>query len=481
MDPFIKKALPWISFILLINFAVPPFQNPDEPQHFAAIMRFARGQDKSEETNKDIIRFMDRGEWWRFIGIGHPTLLPDKLEKVPFLMGYYNVTDYTILLNEVLLYHFLIGKSLGILAENNIGLAYYLARFITILIFAGALFLLYSLFSSLESNLGLTNGSTLFGSGFLFILFMPQFIVAACAVNPDSLSIFIGAIFFYMAFSLLIRGQKASYMIGLFLAAICGVVLDRSNFLLIPLSFLAVLLSTMKKNWRKTLTVIFIFVASCTALYLALHFLLPAQVEKAFLYAKSNLAQSSFGSIFSLEQMNRTFLRGLMDSFLLKFGWSAYESIPIAYLIWKISIAISGIGILFWLARVVLTERKGRGLESVPKDALSVGTFASARLPRMVIFSMMAVFLQVLAIRLVVTPDNLYMQGRYFFPLIAPIAFLFVLGVKSFFDPFSKKAELGVLAVKAFLILEFFFLNYALWHDIIPVFHMTLKSAHPGI
>jgi len=424
---------------------------------------------------------MDRNEWWRFIGIGRPVSLPEKLEKVPFLMGYHEVADYTRLLNDVLFYHFLLGKSLGVSAKSDIGFAYFLARLITVLIFVGALFVFYSLFRRPALNPGQAGETALFGSGFLFILFLPQFIVAACAVNPDSVSIFVGAVFFYMAFSILMGKQRVGALTGLFFAAVCGSVMDRSNLSLIPLSFLVILLGVGRKNWRKTLALILVFIGAFAALYFAFHLFLPAQIEKVLSNAKSYLSRASFGEIFSLSPMNRIFLRGLMDSFLLKFGWSAYESIPIAYFIWKIFLAISGLGIVFWSARAVIAKRKGRETASIPEDALIVGTSVGARLPRMVFFSLTAAFLQILAIRLVATPDNLYIQGRYLFALIAPLAFLFVFGLKEFFDAFSKKAELGALVLKAFLIFEFFFLNYALWHDIIPVFHLTLKSAHAGV
>jgi hypothetical protein len=37
------------------------------------------------------------------------------------------------------------------------------------------------------------------------------------------------------------------------------------------------------------------------------------------------------------------------------------------------------------------------------------------------------------------------------------------------------------VAVFVFLLFQFFFVNYVIWCYLIPVFHITVKSPHPGL
>jgi hypothetical protein len=70
-------------------------------------------------------------------------------------------------------------------------------------------------------------------------------------------------------------------------------------------------------------------------------------------------------------------------------------------------------------------------------------------------------------------------QGRYLFPVVFPIAFIFIMGLKTLFDMFHKKG--GQIAIAVFLAFEFIFFNYAVWNYIIPIFHLAVRSPHPGL
>ena len=127
---------------LLLNFAIPPFQNPDEPQHFATILRFSREGADEAKTHMRIIRLMDQNSWFQLLGIRRP-MLPVRLEDVRFLVGYYQVASYRDLMNTFPLYHFLVGKIVGGLGRGDVSSAYYLARLISFLLFGGALCFLF--------------------------------------------------------------------------------------------------------------------------------------------------------------------------------------------------------------------------------------------------------------------------------------------------------------------------------------------------
>ena len=76
-------------------------------------------------------------------------------------------------------------------------------------------------------------------------------------------------------------------------------------------------------------------------------------------------------------------------------------------------------------------------------------------------------------------PQRVLAQGRYLFPVLVPIAVLFVMGLHSVFSIIHKKA--GKVVISALVVAEFLFLNFVIWNYIIPVFHMTQKTTLPGL
>ncbi len=69
-------------------------------------------------------------------------------------------------------------------------------------------------------------------------------------------------------------------------------------------------------------------------------------------------------------------------------------------------------------------------------------------------------------------------QGRYLFPVIFPLALLFVLGLENLGAVFGPRA--GRFLVAAFLVFEIVFFVFALWGLVAPAFHLT-AAAPPGI
>ena len=472
----------FVATVLLINFVIPPFQNPDEPQHFAAVMGFANTGSVHNPPHAEIIRFMDQNQWWRYLGMGKPGEAPEKLERVPFLMGYYGVSDYTLLLNDILIYHFGVGKLIGLLAKGNVPFAYYVVRLISVLSLIGALYFFYRVFRNISEYSASPSAASWLMTGFFFILFLPQLLITAVATNPDCVSVFLGAIFFWGAFSLIRQDYKFRIFIILVSAVMVGLIVDRANFFMLPVSLFALLFSADRKNLKKIFSALLFLLAALALLFLSLKFFFPTQLIKGFNYANSHFPHGwrEFISLFSINSFNKFFVLDLIDSFLLRFGWSAFSAAPAFYIIWLTIIALAVIGIFASIVKAIFTKKIDPNIPA-KSSPLSYNARLHAHLPsRLIGFSLAAIFLQVIAVRMLATERNMFAQGRYFFPLVIPIAFLLVVGLKSFFDIFSKKVRLGTFAVKVFILFEFFFLNYVIWNDIIAVFHITLKSPHPG-
>jgi len=105
--------------------------------------------------------------------------------------------------------------------------------------------------------------------------------------------------------------------------------------------------------------------------------------------------------------------------------------------------------------------------------------YANGFLVKMTLFFVIAVFSHLTAVWMYYGSHQVLAQGRHFFPLIIPIAFLFVFGLRQIFD--MIRPGLGGVAVIGFVVIEFFILNFVIWAQMVPVFHMMIKSPYKGM
>ncbi|MBM3295707.1 MAG: DUF2142 domain-containing protein [Candidatus Aminicenantes bacterium] len=504
---------------VLLNFAVPPFQNPDEPLHLAMILRFARGEAQAVADEAEIVRLLERFNWWRFTGMRRPEKTPERLEEIPFLIQNYAVDNYGALLNNVVAYHYAMAKVVRLFGGGSgpdgrgggVLLAYYLIRLTSLLFFGAALLVACLTFRRFSGYLA---------HGFLFVLFLPQLAVNSIGVNPDAAILLLGSVFFWAAFALIgaeVRGRAVfPYFAALCLAPVMAVLLDKSAFLLLPLGALAFVFVMTRRNyqdvvvWMLLLAIVFIL----SVYFLSLAFPLKMETAVLFLKGKFDRAKGSIGSIFAFDAVNGKFISLFVDSFFLRFGWKAFGAGRAVDWIWRILVFGSGVGVGLWWARLLwrkfvdrvkrinaemAPEKSGDSPrtdaagtdgaktpaepfdpKAAPPDVLKSRSQENRpdRLWRIVLFSLIAVAAQSLAVRLAAAPDVMYAQGRYLFPFIIPAALLFVLGIRSLFDLFAHR---GLLVLRLVLVLMFVLFNIVLWGLMIPVFHLTLKSPFPGI
>lgn len=325
-----------LSVGILLNLIIPPFQNPDEPKHFGAIMIYAQGEENQDAIESNIIRFMVENEWWGFVGMGRPSPLPEKLSDIDYLMSNYSVSDFRQLLQKVTGYHYLIGKILRVFSTNNIRAAYYLSRFFSFLFILGSFFLVHKTFLKVgtvpnfkknwDSPLLVDGDSPHFlVYGVFFALFLPQLLLTSLSVAPDALTIFLGSLFFFAATSLLSEKHgklRFGYAALLIIPAILGIFADRSTFPLLILLILFPFFFVKKTNYQKTI----IYSLGALILFiLGLYFLtllFPLQIENSFLLFKNTLqrAVSGIPKLFSFNAFTQEFFIQTADSFLLKIG-----------------------------------------------------------------------------------------------------------------------------------------------------------------
>jgi hypothetical protein len=459
-----QMKLSWVIIFffaleILLIFIIPPFQNPDEPQHFGAILTYTLGNDNKEFIEREIIKIMDENSWWRFVGLGRPSSLPGNFLQTDFL----RFDDFKATFGNIILYHFLLGKIQKLFIKDNIILSYYFCRFISVLFLLISLYLAYLIFKK-----AFHINSSLFGVLFIFLL--PQLGIIMTGVSSDALSLLLTCLFFFASFSLIIGNLKIGYFLLLFLSAAASLLTDRSILFAMPLTALVPLFLLKRKDYKTNLIIIIGFFFALTLFIMLLWKTFPVQFNNSLniikMHYRTNIQKIL--SLAFLNEFNRQSSSVLADSFLLKFGWMAFNAHKIFYYIWRIIMSLSFLGIVIYFIRYIYSRAKN--IQDL---------FLNSKILKLILFSLIFISVQILNIWIISSPQINWAQGRYLFPVIIPIAFLFMLGLKTFFDMFHKRA--GGIAISIFVVLEFLFLSYVIWNYVLPVFHLTIKSPHPGI
>ncbi|MBM3297247.1 MAG: DUF2142 domain-containing protein, partial [Candidatus Aminicenantes bacterium] len=314
-------------------------------------------------------------------------------------------------------------------------------------------------------------------------LFLPQALIISLAVAPDAWCMLLGAVFFSAALALAGGDRRPIVILGLSGAVFLGLPSDKSTLAFIPLAILCPLFAVQRQKTRRTLLLVVTFLVFALAVAYAVCLLFPREVESNFVhfYERIRHALTTFGG-----SVDGYFINLLAESFFLKFGWMVFGAPGGVVFVWKLSCAAAGIGLLCFFLR----KRKSRAF-------------------RIILFASLAVGLQVLLLRLMsISPERTYGQGRYLFPVLMPLALLFVVGLQEAFNALgrggrllrrkirplgpvenslseggslSRPAGLGDYAVWIFLILEFLFLGWAVWGLVVPGFHLTRLTPYPGI
>lgn len=447
---------------LLFNFILPPFQNPDEPAHLGFILNHAYGQEKAKVMEEEIIKFMDENNWWRFVGLGRPETLPKELSQTDFISG---LSRKVVTNNAVELYHLLLGKTVGLFVKKDIKAFYYLCRLLSYLLYWGSILLIFSTFRKLSN----------FGPKYLIlaaplVLFLPQFVIGHFSVNPDALSTFVSCLFFSTAVFLFVNKFNPRVFLFLVLIAGIGFFSDKSVFSLVFLLFIILLFFIQRVNLKKNILrhAFFAWIVILLLSWIVWFFPMPIFNSLSAIHRKVLSRLPEAAGFFSFNASNRQFFSIFLDSFLLRFGWMTYAAERIIYMIFKISLFSSLLGIFVYFGRTV-PLRLGKIKNRLFKSKSS----------KLMLFFSIAFFFQLFLNWIVWAPLGAQAQGRYLFPVIIPAAALFTVGIDSLFSLIHKKA--GKAALCTLVLAEFLFLNYAIWNYIVPVFHLTQKTPFPGL
>lgn len=462
---YLIRGLCALLCALAFGLAVPPFQVPDEPHHFAAAMIYARGEENRDTIERETIEFMDKYDWWTLAGMGRPAVLPQRISGIRFLMAGSPSGDFRDRIERYDLYHKIMGRLLRIIGSKSLPADYYFARFFSIMFFSGGLIFLGLALKTISKA-----GDVFSASVFLLVAFLPQLVFMGVGAAPDGLVFLLGSVFFWGALSL-IGGQGKSYhVLALVACSGLGLLMDRSAFVFI---FLAVLVPLFMMRRGKADKIIPGALMGLVGIILLLYFIslkFPSQIENAYLALKYvfGTMRKTVPALLSLSLFERNFWLQFVDSAFLRFGWMHFGPPSAVVWIWRIVCAGAGAGLFLGFLSFIKRRMSGFAV-----------TGSSKTRRRLLLFSAVAVFAQCLGLWAYYGSAGIFAQGRYIFPVLPAVGLVIAMGIENLGRAMRPKSDrILVLGIGLF---EIFVLVYSLWAIVIPIFRLTIRSPYPGI
>lgn len=475
-----KKAI-WAAAILalaaILQIAVPPFQSPDEPHHFAAILMAARGGDSRDWAEKETIKLMDRHDWWRPAGVGRPETLPERISDVTFLMDGAQSDDFLIRLNGYLLFHKALGRILRPLGVDKAERLYWICRFVSLAFY---LIAIYFLFLALRLLAGLWKIPII--QGVILAAFLPQFALTSTSVSPDAFILCLGSIFIWGAIRLIVQKGPTALVPLLVVIAGAGFLSDRSGFFMAALLLALPLFIARRKNWQDVVVgTIFFAVLGILLLYAAAMYF-PLSVERSVLTLKGVLdnAGKAVPQLLSPDRFQVQYWLFLIDTFFLRFGWLAFGAPAWIAWLWRIAVLAMAGGFAAYAIDGIRRRWRGSRGELEKKSEEKSLNGASGTRVRILLFAILGIALQVVGMWVYYGSNGIFTQGRYLFPLMTSLMLIGIIGLHKLGSLIQPKRG-GAIVLASSLVLEIFFLSYVVLAWILPKFNLTVQGHYPGI
>lgn len=431
-----------IGIGLVQVFLIPPFQNPDEIQHFLYSAAYAYTPQQMEPVEARLLELLKKYKWFHFVGIGPGWENIKKISDISFVFHF----DPDRKSARKTFFHFLYGKILKISGITDVLSAFYFLRVVSTLFFIIVLFLLYWFFRTYFPQKW-----EYYLIGFVLVF---QLMTIMNAVNYDVFMVLFGSIFFIFAYKYFYWEKKPDLAV-LLIAAALATLTKLAGIMFFVYLFI---LLCMKVKWDFKLVKNFFFVLLIVVLgFCWMNYLFP---ERFF-----NLYSAIFGvlRVFSgsLSAAGEKVLRlslfdSMIDSFYFHTGWMGFKLSGFWYLVLKIFLLFSIIGVFSGL---FLKRMKTPGLEK-----------------RWTIYILIVCFLHAFSIWLYYGSKTA-VQGRYLYPIIIPIILLVYPGLQYLQDWFRLKRDYILIV---YIIFQVVMVVFAVTR-IISVFYLEIASPHPGL
>lgn len=415
---------------------IPPWQNPDEPQHIMTTRlvvahgsNFDLERDLDRESERTIIASMARHGWWRHYGMATPDPLPETFEEGPAtVVGQY----FGPLGGGSRMYYSAIATVLTIVTIDDVIAQLYLMRVISVL--AGALTLLcvWSGTRRVAGDEGAVVVTTI-------LALHPQFVLVSTSASPDAFVNLAGALVWRQIAVLATSEVALGDLAWLWMGAIAAFMLRRLGAPLVALAFVVTVVVGWRalhgsRRWHGAA------VAAALTAAIAVTALLAAvsDFNRALEFVRFDPARSLTTSVSRAAQLP-AFFDMMYRTFWLAAGWLRYQ------------------GPWWWHVATV-------GLCAIA----ALGVFGSVRRFRP------SVVLAAVAVAIQVIPVVAYHfgilesgpQGRYLFPVLAPLLFLLWVGWR---DVMTRFVPVPAAAVSLVTVVTL--LNISAWGAVVlPAF-----------
>ena len=377
----------FVARLVLATTVIPPWQNPDEPQHLAFVRTLALGPDvhlelHRVEIEREIVQSMAEHGWWRHYRAPVPNPLP---------ADFSSLSDHIVRVEtSARLFYYLAVVYLKGLGITDLLSQYYALRWAAVIM---AVLTLWCVWSGSNRLFGrhVAIGTT------GLVAFHPQFALMSISVNPDVLVNLLGAIIWWQGARLAKGGATLLPVVLIASVAVIGVFTKRVAASFIGMAAVAAISACALARLvsRRGLMGL--------ALLMVVTMLVGALVARSIQPWDYLLTFSVSEQALSLDFFTR-FTATLFDTAWLSAGWLRYPGPP----------------------SLTLTLR---GLNVAALVGLSLGLVRFHFWRRGIAAAASIVIVQIAAIYVGLYLNGFAPQGRYLFPVIAPWMAMFWIGI----------------------------------------------------
>lgn len=418
-----RTALAGVSLVFLFRLllamaVVPPWQNPDEPQHFAFVRLLSRqatldlSSRRDVEIEREILQSMAQHGWWTHYGEPTPDPVPTTFSAVP---AHINVVLVFPPVYYVLAAYWL--KALGVVPLLD---QYYALRWLGILLAVPTLWCFWA-------GARLLFGERVAIGTAMLVALHPQFALVSIAVNADVLVNLCGAVVWWQAARLVTGRTPVVSVLSMIAVTAIAVFTKRSSAPLVGITGVMCAYGVGHLARRQTRAAMKLAVATVVGIVAVAGaaYLVPAEVARVAGYWRHLLTFSAAGRALNVEFFGR-FAAGFFDSAWLMAGWLRYPAPSPWLLTVRILVLVAVVGLI------------------VPRWRQ-----AEARLKPGVLLAATFVVIYLGGIGAGYYLNAFGAQGRFLFPIIGPWMSLLWIGVCGWwphrFWPLAGVALLGLM------------------------------------
>lgn len=448
-----KETLILISALLLVGTGVglvqvllmPPFQNPDEIQHFLYSASYAYSPNRMETVEARVLEELKKTKWFHFVGIGPGWENTRSISEISFVF-HFDTERTSETSARKTLFHFLYGNILKLSGIKGVMPAFYFLRLLSTAFFLIILLLVFWFF---KAHYPETWVYYVAGTVLVF-----QLLTILNAVNYDVLLVLFGVLFFAAAYRYH-QNREKKYLAVMLTAALLASLTKLAGVLFFVFLFLLLCLDVkwdlkLMKNFSLVLFIVILGFCWMNYLFPGRFFSLYSVVFGVLRDAGAGVSAAG-GKVF-----RPGLFASMIDSFYFQTGWMGFKLSGIWYLVLKLFLLLSLVGVF---AALFIKRLK-----------------TSAPEKKWFVFALIVILLQVLGIWLYYGGKTA-VQGRYLYPVIIPIIMLVYSGLLKLQKLFHLKRDYIVIF---YLLFQVVLTVFAVTR-IISVFYLEMASPHPGL